>query len=99
MKHLINRGGRPRQFPPCPRYGAHRFSPKTQRCPCGFQRTGTQAPPKRETVVVSGFRLDAKAHSMLEAIAAKTGKSIAELIRLAVDRFLDRQKSTKRAKS
>jgi len=29
-------GGRPREFPPCPRYGAHRFSPKTRRCPCGF---------------------------------------------------------------
>jgi hypothetical protein len=30
--------GRPRVFPRCPRYGAHRFSPKTGRCPCGFVR-------------------------------------------------------------
>jgi hypothetical protein len=33
-------GGRPRQFPPCPRYKAHRFSQKTGRCPCGYQRNG-----------------------------------------------------------
>ena len=32
-------GGRPRQFPRCPKYGAHRFSPKTGRCPCGYQRS------------------------------------------------------------
>jgi len=31
-------GGRPRQYPKCKRYGAHRFSPTTQRCPCGFVR-------------------------------------------------------------
>jgi len=31
-------GGRPRQFPPCTKYGAHRFSPTTGRCPCGFRR-------------------------------------------------------------
>jgi len=33
-------GGRPRQFPPCPRYKAHHFSPKTGRCPCGYNRLG-----------------------------------------------------------
>ena len=35
-------GGRPRQFDPCPRYKnrAHRFSPKTGRCPCGYNRLG-----------------------------------------------------------
>ncbi len=31
-------GGRPRQFPRCPRYGSHRFDPKTLRCPCGYRR-------------------------------------------------------------
>jgi hypothetical protein len=27
-----------RKYPRCKRYGSHRFSPTTQRCPCGFQR-------------------------------------------------------------
>jgi len=27
-----------RKYPRCPRYGSHRFSPYTGRCPCGFQR-------------------------------------------------------------
>ena len=31
-------GGRPRKFPRCPRYGSHRFDPKTLRCPCGYRR-------------------------------------------------------------
>jgi hypothetical protein len=33
-------GGRPRQFDPCPRYKnhAHRFSPTTGRCACGYRR-------------------------------------------------------------
>jgi hypothetical protein len=31
-------GGRPRKYPKCPRYGSHRFSPRTGRCPCGFSR-------------------------------------------------------------
>src|ERR1700757_3371819 len=31
-------GGRPRKYPKCPRYGSHRFSPTTGRCPCGFYR-------------------------------------------------------------
>lgn len=31
-------GGRPRTYPRCERYGAHRFS-KTGRCPCGYTRT------------------------------------------------------------
>ena len=31
-------GGRPRKYPKCPRYGSHRFSPTTGRCPCGFHR-------------------------------------------------------------
>ena len=29
-------GGRPRRYPKCPRYGAHRFV--DDRCPCGFKR-------------------------------------------------------------
>jgi hypothetical protein len=44
-------GGRPRQYPPCPRYSAHRFS-KSGRCPCGYTRavevsSGTSARDKR----------------------------------------------------
>jgi hypothetical protein len=31
-------GGRPRKYPRCPRYGSHRFDPKTFRCPCGYRR-------------------------------------------------------------
>ena len=31
-------GGMPRKFPRCPRYGSHRFSPNTGRCPCGYVR-------------------------------------------------------------
>jgi len=31
-------GGRPRTVKKCPRYPSHRYSPKTQRCPCGFKR-------------------------------------------------------------
>lgn len=31
-------GGRPRQYPRCQRYSAHRFSPATGRCPCGYSR-------------------------------------------------------------
>lgn len=30
-------GGRPRKYPQCPRYKAHRFG-KTDRCPCGYER-------------------------------------------------------------
>lgn len=31
--------GRPRQYPQCPKYRAHVFSPKTGRCyGCGFQK-------------------------------------------------------------
>lgn len=29
-------GGRPRKYPVCPRYGAHRFT--NDRCPCGYVR-------------------------------------------------------------
>jgi hypothetical protein len=29
-------GGRPREYPKCPRYAAHRFV--NDRCPCGYQR-------------------------------------------------------------
>lgn len=29
-------GGRPRQYPRCPRYKAHRFT--NNRCPCGYTR-------------------------------------------------------------
>ena len=31
-------GGRPRKYPPCKRYRYHVFSPKTNRCPCGFRK-------------------------------------------------------------
>jgi len=31
-------GGRPRKYPKCRRYGSHRFSSQTGRCPCGFSR-------------------------------------------------------------
>jgi hypothetical protein len=32
-------GGRPRKYPVvCSRYHAHRFSPYTGRCPCGYVR-------------------------------------------------------------
>jgi ribbon-helix-helix CopG family protein len=88
MEPLINKGGRPRQYPPCNRYGAHRFSPKTNRCPCGFQRTGTEPPAKRETVVMSGIRLDMEVYRALQAISERTGKSMAELVRLAVSRLI-----------
>jgi len=37
-KQVPRTGGRPRKYPQCPRYGSHRFSPKTGRCPCGFSR-------------------------------------------------------------
>jgi hypothetical protein len=30
-------GGRPRTYPKCPRYSAHRFGP-AGKCPCGFVR-------------------------------------------------------------
>jgi hypothetical protein len=29
-------GGRPRVYPQCPRYSAHRFT--NDRCPCGYTR-------------------------------------------------------------
>jgi hypothetical protein len=29
-------GGKPRQYPRCPRYPAHRFT--NDRCPCGYHR-------------------------------------------------------------
>ncbi len=37
-KQVPRSGGRPRKYPKCPRYGSHRFSPGTGRCPCGFSR-------------------------------------------------------------
>ena len=40
--------------------------------------------------MVSGFRLDAEAHARLVAISQATGQPIADLIRQAIDRFLDR---------
>jgi hypothetical protein len=93
MERFTNKGGRPRQFPPCNRYGAHRFSPKTNRCPCGFQRTGTEPPKRRETVVVSGIRFDAEAYHALQALSEQTGKPIRELIRIAVVRLIQQPQS------
>src|SRR5579872_5334091 len=37
-KHVPRSGGRPRIYPKCPTYGSHRFSPRTERCPCGYTR-------------------------------------------------------------
>lgn len=37
-KHVPTTGGPKRKFPPCERYGNHRFSPTTGRCPCGYIR-------------------------------------------------------------
>src|SRR6266436_3268138 len=37
-KQVPRSGGRPRTYPKCPRYGSHRFSPRTGRCPCGYKR-------------------------------------------------------------
>jgi hypothetical protein len=31
-------GGRPRTYPPCALYRAHRWNVKTGKCPCGQQR-------------------------------------------------------------
>lgn len=38
------KGGRPRTYPRCERYGAHRFS-KKGRCPCGYTRSLTTVGP------------------------------------------------------
>jgi len=35
-KLVPRNGGRPRQYPRCPRYSAHRFT--NDRCPCGYHR-------------------------------------------------------------
>ena len=36
-KQMVPRtGGRPRTYPQCPRYKAHRFV--NDRCPCGYER-------------------------------------------------------------
>jgi len=40
-------GGRPRKYPPCPKYPGHVFSPKTGKCPCGY-KPRTKTPTKKE---------------------------------------------------
>jgi predicted DNA-binding protein len=45
-------------------------------------------PSRKETVVVSGIRLDANSYRVLGEISQRTGKSIAGLIREAVARML-----------
>jgi len=82
--------GKPRQFPPCPRYRSHVFSPTTNRCPCGFQRPGTEAVEKSDPLVAFTFRLPSETLKQLESIAAKQDKGVSEIIRDAVDDLVKR---------
>jgi hypothetical protein len=45
-RYVPRTGGRPREYPHCRRYGSHRFSPKTGRCPCGYNRLQRRPSPK-----------------------------------------------------
>lgn len=42
-RYVPRTGGRPRKYPRCRRYGSHRFSPTTDRCPCGYIRPKSPA--------------------------------------------------------
>ena len=35
-QEIGRKGGRPRQYPACPKYRSHVFNPRTGRCACGF---------------------------------------------------------------
>jgi hypothetical protein len=80
--------GKPRQFPPCPRYRSHVFSPTTNRCPCGFQRPGTEAIEKTDPLVPYTFRLPSETLQQLESIAAKQDKGVSEIVRKAIEKWL-----------
>ncbi len=48
-KKLVPRnGGRPRTYPKCPRYSAHRFI--NDRCPCGYNRKPKKEKRKHGTI-------------------------------------------------
>lgn len=51
---MMPRGGRPRIYPKCPRYSAHRFSPVTDRCPCGYYRPEVPPADTSEVIIDDG---------------------------------------------
>lgn len=83
------RVGKPRQFPQCPRYRSHVFSPATNRCPCGFQHPGTDVVAKAEPLVAYTFRLPASVLQELERIAVELDKPVSEVMRDALIAFIN----------
>jgi len=81
--------GKPRRYPPCPRYRSHVFSPDTNRCPCGFQRPGTEEIAKPEPLVAYTFRLPASTLQELERIAVELDKGVSEVMRDALIAFIN----------
>jgi Ribbon-helix-helix protein, copG family len=80
--------GKPRLYPPCTRYRSHTFSPKTNRCPCGFQRPGTVKATKINPLVAYTFRLPSETLQDVERLATEQGKGISEIIREAVNDYI-----------
>ncbi len=83
------RAGKPRQYPQCPRYRSHVFSPDTNRCPCGFQRPGTDEVAKAAPLVLASFRLPASTLQELERIAVELDKPVSEVMRDALIAFIN----------
>jgi Ribbon-helix-helix domain len=98
MKQGKHPGGRPRQFPRCERYGAHRFSATTGKCPCGFQRPGKVFSSK-DPMKLYGVRIEPEKFKMLQSIAEKTKRNVAQLIRDAISEFIARRREPFRHKS
>jgi ribosomal protein L37E len=84
MEELV-KNGRPRQFPVCERYGAHRFSPKTKRCPCGYQRPGTVAEAKKQADTTKPVRIS---KALLDRLQKVSSGSVSQIVKLAIEEFL-----------
>ena len=93
MEELV-KNGRPRQFPPCERYGSHRFSPKTKRCPCGYQRPGTVSGAKKQADTSKPVRIS---KALLDRLQRVSSGSIGQSVRLAIEQYLDRLDAEKQA--
>jgi hypothetical protein len=85
MEQLI-KNGRPRLYPPCERYGAHRFSPKTGRCPCGYERPGSASRAKDRADASKPVRIAKTLLERLERVSK--GKSVGKMVKIALEKFL-----------
>jgi hypothetical protein len=87
--------GRPPRYPQkCTQgypNGSHRFSPKTGRCPCGYQRPDFIAPPSKVRTPSKVLRIDGELNEGLKRAAVRLGKSVRDLVEDILRAFLESQ--------